>query len=672
MDSSPPARTWRAALIKLLGIHDGKAGHADYRSDIDGLRALAVLAVIVFHLEPARLQGGFVGVDVFFVISGFLISSQLMSELRRGTFSYVEFYIRRIRRIFPALILVIVAVLVAGWFLLLPQEYAQLGKHVVAGSLFVSNIVLWTEAGYFDITSSGKPLLHLWSLGVEEQFYIVWPVVLALLWRAGLLRAKWLVLGSLVSLAVCGWLSTRDPSAAFFMPWARFWQPMTGAVIAILLIGKDARAGSPGALHHVGSVIGLGLIVGAILFVDDQSAYPWLRAVLPTAGAAMIIAAGPAAVLNRHLLSRRVCVLIGLISYPLYLWHWPLFSFLEIVGPPGPVHGYKLLAVLLSFLLATATYIFVEKPIRTPPVARIRWLIVASVACLLAGMATVLTGGFAEARGPWGIRADMSPPASVEMQSVNCVKRHAGLFEPGLMRSRDFCLDDSRKFADVLVIGDSHANRLFVGLRSIERTTEFANLGRGTCIPLLGYDGQWSKSSTSLDCRTTTANIVRFAGESGARTVVVHGFFLRAFGGQMLMTGTGSLYDQARRTLQALSADGVDTMLVLDVPWLPFEPSTCVARPALKHLVRSPCTFPRARWQEQSAVVTSELVRAAQGLDRVRVFDPATVLCDATHCNAVYEGELLYMDSHHLSDKGARLVGTALLAELARAFPAER
>jgi peptidoglycan/LPS O-acetylase OafA/YrhL len=357
-------------MISLLRIHTGKAGHADYRPDIDGLRALAVLSVVVFHLDPARLKGGFVGVDVFFVISGFLISSQLVSELRRGTFSYVEFYIRRIRRIFPALILVMMAVLVAGWLLLLPQEYAQLGKHVIAGSLFVSNIVLWTEAGYFDIASETKPLLHLWSLGVEEQFYIAWPIVLALLWRAGRLQAKWLALGSLTSLAVCWWLSASSPSAAFFMPWARFWQPMTGAVVAMLLIGKCVGADSPRPLDHVGSVVGLGLIVGTVLFVNDQSAYPWLRAAVPTLGAAMIIAAGPAAFANRHVLSRRVCVLIGLISYPLYLWHWPLFSFLEIVGPPGPVWAYKLLAVVLSFVLAAATYLFVEKPIRTPPVAR--------------------------------------------------------------------------------------------------------------------------------------------------------------------------------------------------------------------------------------------------------------------------------------------------------------
>ena len=202
-------------MIKPLGISAGKTAHVDYRPDIDGLRALAVLSVIFFHLEPSRLKGGFVGVDVFFVISGFLISSQLILALRRGTFSYSGFYVRRIRRISPALILVFISVLVAGWLLLLPQEYVQLGKHVVASSLFLSNIVLWTEAGYFDIMSSSKPLLHLWSLGVEEQFYIVWPIVLALSWRTGLLQLKWLVAGLLASLTVCWWLSAPTPRQQF-------------------------------------------------------------------------------------------------------------------------------------------------------------------------------------------------------------------------------------------------------------------------------------------------------------------------------------------------------------------------------------------------------------------------------------------------------------------------
>jgi SGNH domain (fused to AT3 domains) len=333
---------------------------------------------------------------------------------------------------------------------------------------------------------------------------------------------------------------------------------------------------------------------------------------------------------------------------------------------------YKLLAVLLAFVLATATYLFVEKPIRTPPVARVRWLIIGSAACLLAGALVLLSGGFADARGPWGVHGNLTPPATADLQTDTCVKRHASLFQPGLIRSRDFCLDDSPNGADVLVIGDSHANRLFAGLRSVDKTTEFVNLGRGTCVPLLGYEGQWSKSSESLDCQATMQNIVKSAGTGGPQTVVVHGFFIRAFGGQMLMTGTGDLHEQARSTLLALSAAGVDTILVLDVPWLPFEPSTCVARPALKHLVRSPCSFPSAAWQAQSAKVNAALVKAAQGLDRVRVFDPATVLCDAKDCHAVNDGELLYMDSHHLSPRGAEIVGAALLAEKSRAFPANR
>jgi peptidoglycan/LPS O-acetylase OafA/YrhL len=656
-----------------------KDNHPYYRADIDGLRALAVLSVVAFHVAPMRLTGGFVGVDIFFVISGFLISSQLFSELGKNKFSYISFYVRRIRRIFPALIAMFAFVLVAGWFLLLPDEYRQLGKHVVAGSLYVSNFVLWSEAGYFDVASHQKPLLHLWSLGVEEQFYIFWPLILALMWRLGICTLRWVTAGLLLSLGICCVLAVTDPSAAFYLPFARFWQLMAGAVLALAFVRDGAenleaptssRSALVRALHepsvqHLCSVIGGLMLAASILLVDSQSQFPWLRAVLPTLGATLVIAAGPTAFVNRHIFSRKIAVLFGLISYPLYLWHWPLLSMLEILHLPGSAAVYKMAAALLAVVLATLTYQFIEKPIRTPPYPRVRWLVVGSIVCMLAGGAVMMKDGFADARGPWGIKAAPERPETADMQTAACAAHFGSAFDPELIRERDFCIESDAAAQNgkqnFVVVGDSHANRLFFGLQSVDPQHAYLNLGRGTCIPFLGYDGAWPETGEELICTKTMQNLIARIAEGNFDTVILNGFFVRAYGGYMKMTGTGNLREQARATLEQLSKSGKRTIVMLDVPVLPFEPSTCIARPALQWLSRSECSVSLQKWREESRAVEADVRAAAADLPNIFVFDPASVLCDDTTCRAVRDNELLYMDPHHLSQHGADIVARELL-----------
>lgn len=665
-------------MRSLFGINVVKENHPYYRADIDGLRALAVLSVVAFHVAPMRLTGGFVGVDIFFVISGFLISSQLFSELGKSKFSYVSFYVRRIRRIFPALIAMFVFVLAAGWFLLLPDEFRQLGKHVVAGSLYVSNFVLWSEAGYFDVASHQKPLLHLWSLGVEEQFYIFWPLILALMWRLGICTLRWVGAGLILSLGICCVLAVTDPSAAFYLPFARFWQLMAGAVLALAFVRDGAenleaptvsgsaivRALQRPMIKHGCSVAGGLMLAASIVLVDSQSQFPWLRAVLPTLGATLVIAAGPTAFVNRHVFSRKIAVLFGLISYPLYLWHWPLLSLLEILHLPGSAALYKMLAALLAIVLATLTYQFIEKPIRTPPYPRVRWLVVGSIVCMLAGAIVMYEDGFADARGPWGVKAIPPRPETADMQTELCATHFGKLFDPELIRSRDFCIEGGAATKHrIVVLGDSHSNRLFFGLRDVDAAHEYLNLGRGTCIPLLGYDGAWPDTGEELICTKTMENLLNrvAANTFNFDTVILNGFFVRAYGGYMKMTGAGTLREQARATLELLSKSGKHTVLVLDVPVLPFEPSTCVTRPALHWLSRADCSISLQDWRAESRAVEADLRAAAEGLPNVTVYDPANLLCDAIRCRAVRDNELLYMDPHHLSPTGAALVAAEIL-----------
>ena len=368
--------------------------HPQYRADIDGLRALAVLSVVIFHAFPTRLVGGFIGVDIFFVISGFLISTIIFGNLRSGSFSYLEFYRRRIRRIFPALVVVLLACLGLGWFGLLAGEYQQVGRHTLGGIGFISNLMLWSEAGYdyFNTASESKPLLHLWSLAIEEQFYIVWPLLLVLLWKR-----RWNFVGVACGIALVSFCFNvlsfpEHAQAAFYSPLSRFWELIIGGLLAYALMYK---AGSMARYANAQSTLGMVLIVAGLVFINSERAFPGWWALLPTLGAALLISAGPLAWFNRAVLSNPVAVWFGKISYPLYLWHWPLLSLAMLWNneetPAGPV---RLGLVLLAIALAWLTYRFIELPIRVGNTGSIPQLVGAFCLVGLLAMPIVLLNGF--------------------------------------------------------------------------------------------------------------------------------------------------------------------------------------------------------------------------------------------------------------------------------------
>lgn len=347
---------------------------------------MAVLAVVAFHAFPDWLSGGFIGVDVFFVISGFLISSIIFENLDHGTFSFAEFYARRIKRIFPALLVVLLACGALGWYTLLADEYKQLGKHIAAGAGFLANFVLWQEAGYFDNSAATKPLLHLWSLGIEEQFYILWPLLLWLAWKQNfnLLSITLLIAITSFYLNVKG--IQTDTVAAFYLPQMRFWELLCGTLLAwfrhfgrdlitemkanldrllAAVIYREGQALDGQTLPNVLSMLGLSLLVYGFWQINkDDLSFPGHWAILPVLGAMLMIFAGPKAWANRDILSHRIVVWFGLISYPLYLWHWPLLSFARIVEGGMPNENIRVAAVILSVVLAWLTYNLIERPVR--------------------------------------------------------------------------------------------------------------------------------------------------------------------------------------------------------------------------------------------------------------------------------------------------------------------
>lgn len=359
--------------------------HPVYRPDIDGLRAIAILSVVIYHAFPTKLRGGFVGVDIFFVISGFLISSIIFRSLQRGDFNFGEFYARRVRRIFPALILVLAASYTVGWFVLLPDEFKQLGRHMAAGAGFVQNIVLYQEAGYFDTASELKPLMHLWSLSIEEQFYLVFPVLIWGAWRLGLNALSVALLLVLLSFGLNLGGIEKNATRVFFMPQTRFWELLAGSVLAYVQLFKAAPLAywlqrgvfhplvfrHPPAAERRGAILnnllafgGLLLIVAADFGLHKGKLYPGGWALFPVLGACMLILAGSGAWVNRKILANRWVVFVGLISYPLYLWHWPLLSFARLMEGETPSRNIRMAVVALSFVLAWLTYRLIERPLR--------------------------------------------------------------------------------------------------------------------------------------------------------------------------------------------------------------------------------------------------------------------------------------------------------------------
>ncbi|MEN9590629.1 MAG: hypothetical protein RLZZ481_2415 [Pseudomonadota bacterium] len=453
--------------------------HSTYRPDIDGLRAIAVLAVVLFHGFPQTFRGGFIGVDVFFVLSGYLISRIIFEQLNQGTFNFLDFYARRIKRIFPALLIVLVATYIAGWFTLLADEYGQLGQHIAAGAAFISNFVLWGEAGYFDNSAHTKPLLHLWSLGIEEQFYILWPL---LLWLASKLRFSLFALTIMIA-ALSFYLNVTgiksDAVATFYSPQTRIWELLIGSALGwCSLYQKDGLVGVARVLgkwgRHPGTVVdqmcvhtrmanvlsclGFILLIYSLIRFNRDLQFPGKWALIPVLGTALIVAAGPLAWLNTKILSNKVLVWFGLISYPLYLWHWPLLSFAWIVEASPPSLSTRAGLIVLSVALAWLTYRLIERPIRFGKHGGLKASLLVVLMLILGGVGL---GTFDERGFPF--RKNVK-------QADALYTSEARTIEANLVASYQNYVGDEPSQSNkpvVLIVGDSYNPNWSVGLSTV-------------------------------------------------------------------------------------------------------------------------------------------------------------------------------------------------------------
>lgn len=524
-DSPHQVALRHGAFTGEAGFLRSRTGTAAYRADIDGLRALAVIAVIAFHAFPRKLPGGFIGVDVFFVISGYLITGIILNSCIDGNFSISEFYSRRIRRIFPALSLVLISTLLMGWPILSNLEYSQLGLHAVAGAGFVANFVFWGEAGYFDRTAAEKPLLHLWSLGVEEQFYIVWPLLVWAMWRTGRRFASTFVVLGVISFLVSIYQTSVSPSAAFFSPVTRFWELLVGGYLASSEAGlagwSSGRPHSTGENRELSkaagphsaitsnwmSVVGLALIIFPMVTINGQSKFPGWWATVPVAGTYLMLRAGQQSWIGLRLLSNPVMVWLGLISFPLYLWHWPLLSFAHFLFPTQPSKWVTVSAVAISLLLAWLTYVLLELPLRRWSTPRNRVVALSfTMVAITASSAALWKSGGAPGRFPgvvdelasfsYDYRADYRE-GSCFLRSDQTASEFQTCVEPATAKAKNL----------ILLWGDSHAAHLYPGLRkNFDAENRIAQRTSHGCPPFMDHVSDQRKG-----CVDTNAEILRWA-----------------------------------------------------------------------------------------------------------------------------------------------------------------
>lgn len=648
--------------------------HPRYRPDIDGLRAVAVLAVVIFHGFPGWLKGGFIGVDIFFVISGYLISTIIFENLERHTFSFSEFYTRRILRIFPALLIVLVACFTFGWVALLSDEYKQLGKHIAAGAGFVSNLVLWNEAGYFDNSAETKPLLHLWSLGVEEQFYIIWPLILWCSWKKNFNLLTITIMVAVASFLLNMNEVSKNPIATFYSPLTRFWELLSGSLLAwVAFYKKDAFAGinfkidtwfygivysdrkdlngqAPG---NVISFFGICMLLYGFWRIDKGFAFPGTWALLPVCGSVLIIAAGSGAWVNRAILSNRIMVWFGLISFPLYLWHWPLLSFARIVEGEALSYNVRIGAILLSVVLAWLTYRLIERPIRFGSHDR----------CKLIGLVL-----FMAVIGYVGFNTYERNGLEFRVSKYTKISKAAGEWQyPGNMIPFDFegrtlLRQNSNRKDITLFVGDSNIEQYYPRVDELIQTKPNAVnsvvfLTGGGCLPVpsASYD------NARKSCVGLMESALAFARSSAdIRNIVIgaqwngylaHGVGLNGefgFGGKDYI----QYLDKLTGYIKKLESLGKNVYLLLNIPTGEQVDPKYMAKRMMGNFPNiiqiEPGGISRQSESEKYGKIQEDLKLRAESAGAV-VIDPLDYLCDGDACPSVdiYD-EPIYKDSAHL------------------------
>ncbi len=653
----------------------------NHRREIDGLRAFAVLPVILFHAGFQTFSGGFVGVDIFFVISGYLITSIILEEQQAGTFTLMGFYERRARRILPALFVVMAGCVALGWLWLLPIDMKLFSESLVAAPAFASNILFYVTGSYFEPAAELKPLLHTWSLAVEEQYYVVYPILLLLLWRFG---QKWMV-GLLAGLAVgslvaAQWGSHTDPTFTFFLLPTRAWELFLGALVAFYLFqeGHGQATTDHRVVNEAVSMGGVLLCLYGVLSFDALTPYPSAYALLPTIGAALIIVFATPRTMVGQLLGHKLFVAVGLISYSAYLWHYPLFVFARhrSIEPPSP--ALLLSLAVCSFLFAYVSWKYVETPFRNRQfLARHHLFAVAGVCSMVfvaIGLMGYVNGGF-----PKRVNDAVTKAQSAQFDPLDCMSE-GGRYTP----VRESCVLGTRVNVTGALLGDSIAGALGFELRrSLEsHSLGFSNMSYGHCPPIL--DVYRIDQGSTHRCPEHNREVFEYVRENGNyHTLIFAGYWTAYLEGALLDVMVNGVRkrtpsDTRKPALQKAYVDSLSRYIHTGKTIILIYPIPEAGRHVPRYLAKK-AMFASLNQEEEKNVTTSYESYAMRNKDTIQILDsvgehsnlirirPDTIFCNTFvpgRCVVQLNGVSLYRDEFHLSNTGARLVVREIMRHL--------
>ena len=621
-----------------------------YRPEIDGLRAVAVMPVILFHTGISPFGGGFIGVDVFFVISGYLITSLIRADLEQGTFQLTEFYERRARRILPALFLVTIVSSVWASLWLIPTHMQEFSESLIAVLTFVSNIFFWSQSGYFAIDAEMKPLLHTWSLAVEEQYYILFPIFLLFVWRYGKRHLLGLLATiGLASLALAHWGADNMPSATFYLLPTRGWEIILGGLCSFVIDSRGKNALSDGMGQIVG-LVGMGFIILAIIFFNKNTPTPSLWTLLPTIGAAFLVLNTNDKSLSSRFLSHPLLVGIGRISYSAYLWHFPLFVFARHMGASSPTPFLYGSLIVVTFGLSILTWKFIETPFRDR-----QWLtrgtIFSSSAMLalfliLIGWSGHVTKGFPSRihfeEGKYA--GDMGHEAFFNHLMGNyyaCQNQKIANDAPTWQASKRCWQSKNQEEVDVAIIGDSHAEHLFIGMAE-----ELNSQNVAYYIQVAPAFRNTPKFKNIFDVVTNNPHL---------QTVVL----AMAWDNRMPEISNGTTFEKELfDTIDFLVKSGKKIVLVGEVPRFRFEPSRCFITLPFKQ--SHSCKLDSEYLDDREVGYLPALEKASQVFSGVKFISLRELFCAYDSCNMIREGKILFRDSNHLNILGSRYAGSHL------------
>lgn len=632
-----------------------------HRRDIDGLRALAILAVVVFHMAPKILPSGFIGVDIFFVISGYLITSIIFHDLQANRFSFLNFYVKRVVRIFPSLLLMLSLVLLMGYCFLLPHEWSNLGKHIALGSMFVANYNLFYEVNYFNVSADLKPLLHLWSLGVEEQFYFLYPILLAWCWKKKKNLFKFILPIILISFVWNVLRVVKHPDEIFFLPHARFWQLMMGGLLALTPSQRYKKQ------PEIQSILGLVFFVIALVFINSKSYFPGWWAILPTMGAVLVISAGNETWVNKNIFGHKIMNYIGLISYPLYLWHWPLLSFSQIIYKGESPLEVKVVMIAISVILSILTYHLIESPVKKLTFFKKKrlsiFLLIGLSAFALIGVLQFY-GVFKSYSSTLGVSfiSDAVNDWDFPGRTKKIKGKIASYYEQGENKSV------------TLFLGDSNMEQYYPRMDYLlseypDKARKIIFFTTGGCPPIPHVRDHRPKMAS---CPQVVEKALEMANKKEIHTIVIAASWLGYFNydGDEYVIRAGSEFlplkypgpgyqrslSKLEEILQRFHDQGKKIILILNIPrGLEYHPKSMLERNfSFEPFKVIQTQFDLKRFLNENGAIYEDLKKLGERT-KTEVINPLDILCHDDICDTTTrDGAPIYIDTHHLRAKFVR------------------